>query len=436
MKIIKYISFGLSISVIAFNVNCQDINLQYADGSVSMPLNTSSNMTIDSVSGDVNIATTDTAEGIGLGLGLEPTGDSPGISFNVTPNGTTSATIAATISNEAVYCAKSGLWSGSAIVSSPPNNFVTSVSQNVTSNGTNYTLTCMNSFGVNVQNATVSNITTVVNPVVTISASSTTVDSGGSSTVSWAVSNNPDSCTFTGDWPGTINFTKDGPYSFLVENITTAKSYSVLCDNSAAGNSGTQTATISVAGQSSSVWPSCSGQGAYVLNGAEDRTVVSRLAQTAQEYNGYYSNLQLNDTDVEWPGNTAETVSISLERNKYMAAKFTVDSQQEFKHVFQFGIPGNIEGASPDKLTATISECPGDFNVHLNQPKCKVHGGSFRWATTGSGANFNFYCELEKGKTYYFNLIHSDNNENNNYQTTDCPHTYCGTLGAQYESTL
>ena len=184
------------------------------------------------------------------------------------------------------------------------------------------------------------------------------------------------------------------------------------------------------------VWPSCSGNAAYVLNGAEDRTVVARFGVPTLFYNGLYRNLQLSPANIEWPGTTSETVSLTLERNKYLAAKFTLDSVQEYKHVFQFGIPGNIEGPSPNRLTATISDCPGDFNEHLNQTRCKVTGGSFRWATEDSGANFNFYCKLEKGKTYYFNLIHSDNSEGNNYSTSDCPFFECGTLGAQYKSSL
>ncbi len=83
----------------------------------------------------------------------------------------------------------------------------------------------------------------------------------------------------------------------------------------------------------------------------------------------------------------------------------------------------------------TISECPGDFNDHLNQPACTVNDSNFttiRWTTkTNPVGPPGFFCELEKNTTYFMNIVHSDNSENNNYETSGCQDSSCGVLASQ-----
>jgi hypothetical protein len=82
--------------------------------------------------------------------------------------------------------------------------------------------------------------------------------------------------------------------------------------------------------------------------------------------------------------------------------------------------------------TITISECPGDFNVHLNQARCKSSGtatGPLYWSDM-SDANPQLYCKIERNKIYYLNIVHS--NDSPDYQSSGCvlyPNiNFCGIL--------
>ncbi|VAW34916.1 hypothetical protein MNBD_GAMMA01-2177 [hydrothermal vent metagenome] len=444
MKIIKKLIVILAITSIPSTVvYAQDLNLTYADGNISLPLSPANSMSIDPNSGDINIATTANAENIGTSLGLQPVGNAPDISFQVILNtAATSATINATITEDAVYCQKGGLWGTSLTASNPPNTFVTGVTGQGTSNSSNYTLTCGNSFGKITENATVSGIVAVNNPVVTITATPTSVTSGGSSTINWAVTNAPDSCTFTGDWPTNITFTSNGPFSFSENNITSNKTYSVLCDNSAPGNSGTQTATVVVQGQSA--WSSCAAPSEYVLNGAEDRTVIANALDTSQpfSYSGLFSELQGGaGTNSPWPGNFGESIQLTLNKNKYIAAQFTTNNIG-YNAALQVSGTSNNQGTQSQNWTYMISECPGAFDSPVNnQPACIMAANSLRWSTKSTptpGFPPGYFCRLDKNKTYYLNLIHSDNSEGNGYATSDCQSSssYCGILAQMLEVNL
>lgn len=422
------------LSIFSINVNAQNLNLNYADGSDNFPLQNNSSMTIDSSSGDINVSISDTAAQIGTKLGLQPTGNAPGISFVVTPNGTTSATIDATISNEAIYCNKTNLWTG-LVTSNPPVDYVTTISQNVTTNGTNYTLTCANSFGISTDSATVSTIVAVLNPVVTITASPITVNSGGSSTVTWSVINNPATCDFTGDWPGgggnnvvPANFPAS---SFVISNITTAKTLSVVCDNSALGNSGVKTVTINVSGGSSTAWASCPPPQQSILNNEEDRSIRANGTSVGGDYNGTF--IQFYGTTI--PSTTlmsqlmGSTFALSLTSNKYIAAQFNVGNET-LQAKFQYTVPGGTQGPAPSDFTAAISECPGDFNIHNNQSTCIKNGISGPlWWSSNPNSDPTKYCLLDKNKTYYLNMVHAVSGSNN-YATSTCGFSYCGILGA------
>ncbi|MCB0743388.1 MAG: hypothetical protein KDC67_05750 [Ignavibacteriae bacterium] len=411
----------------------QDLNLTYSDGNVSLPLNTNSSMTVDPISGNVNVTTSFSSEDIGNELGLQPTGIAPNINFNIDTNGTTSANVTATISNDAVYCNKSGLWSG-LVQSTPPTNYVTLVNQNnVTSNGT-YSLTCANSFGITSNSGNVTNIVSVNPPVVNVSANPTSVTSGGSSTITWSATNTPTNCTFSSDWPVSERNIppNSNPVVFVVNNITNSKTFTATCSNSAGSDN--DTATVSISG--GSAWPSCAGSAAAILGGNEDRTVLSpSVGQNSLPYDGLYEHFQGMDNSFPWPGNWGDNIHLSLTKNQYIAAKFTT-SNTNYEAKFQLTATNSIEGPGPQAKTMTISTCPGDFNEHLGQVRCKTNTSVLNWSTTSSPSIPGFFCELEKNTTYYINIVHSDNSEGDNYQTTDCTTTtttYCGILASQSE---
>lgn len=435
MKSCKYIAGVLLLDLIASNVQAQDLNLNYQDGSISVPLSTTNSMNINPVTGDVNVTTVYDSAEIGDLLGLQPTGVSPGISFNVATNGTSSAQITATITNDAVYCNRSGQWTGLS-TANPPTSYVTSVSDTVTANGSNYTVTCANTFGINSQSATVSNIVAVVAPIVSVSANPTSVNSGGSSDITWSVANGPESCTFSTDWPVSQRVTpaNSNPVTFPITDITTNKTLTASCTNSAGSDS--DTALISVIGTGGASWPSCSGIAAAILSENEDRSILSNGTAAPGTYDGKFEHLQGMSNSFPWPGQFGDSIHLSLTRNQYIAAQFTT-SNVGYDAKFVLAGAGNFEGPNPDGKTMSISNCPGDFNEHLNQSRCITTSNTLYWSTnTVPGGPQGFFCELEKNTTYYLNIVHSDNNENNNYATTDCGSSYCGILGQMSEVTF
>lgn len=410
------------------NVNSQELLLNYADGDTPLTLDqTNGNqMTINPTSGDITVFVTEDKAAIGTGLGLAPVGNAPDISFNVTLNGAaTQASINANITDDAVYCLKNGLWATSSLssltTSNPPSTFVTSVTGVGTSNSTNYSLTCANSFGKTTKNTTVSGITATVNPVVLISASNSSVNSGGSSTITWSVTNAPTSCTFSGannQWPSGI--THNGPFSFVVNNITSAQTYSILCDNAAAGNSGTISTTISIATSAACVNFPPPPSPIY-----EDTTIRATPSSggTGTSYNGQFSNLFDGSGVHPWPGTTGNRMKLTIDQDSYVAATFTTPNIGQTGQLSSIPIT-SVEGPAAFGQTWTISECPGDFNHHLGQVKCRSNG-ILRWSTQGTDPASR--CQLDPNTSYYLNLIHSTTVDTT-YSST-CFSSFCGFLG-------
>lgn len=408
----------------------QDINLSYSDGSVILPLDTNGSMTVNPITGDVNVVTSYSSAEIGDELGLQPTGIAPNINFTITENGTTSANISATISNDAVYCNKTGgLWSG-LIQSTPPANYVTSVTQNnVTTNGS-YGLTCANSFGITTDSGNVTNIVSVNPPVVNVTANPTTVTSGGSSTITWSATNTPTSCTFSNDWPVAERIipTNSNPLNFTVTSITTSKLYTATCSNTAGSDSDSASVTVTTGGQNPNPWPSCAGTGAYILNGAEDRTILANGSSNGGSYNGEYEEIFDTTDPVQFPGDVGITMYLSITKNQYVAAQFNSGTPGRYAR-YSLNPPGNEQGPLSDATTITISECPGDFNEHLGQSTCKSNGsatGSLYWSDMPD-ANPNLFCKIDRNKTYYLNIVHS-NDVSSNYQNSGCDSSYCGLI--------
>jgi trimeric autotransporter adhesin len=157
----------------------------------------------------------------------------PTVSLKVSPSTVTTGK-AATLSwssTNATTCVASQAWSGNEPMTGSQST------GNLTSNAT-YILTCTGSGGSAVQSTTVT-VTTPA-PTVTLTASSTTVASGGKSTLTWS-STNATSCVASGGWSGTIAPT--GTQSTTA--LSAATKYTATCTG--AGGSATQSVTVSVA---------------------------------------------------------------------------------------------------------------------------------------------------------------------------------------------
>lgn len=148
---------------------------------------------------------------------------------------------------------------------------------------------------------------------------------------------------------------------------------------------------------------------------------------------------------IGWPGSTWSSEMFNIKKENFLSLKFTVDDlEAHYKWDntwrLQLTAPGNHIWAHAI-ITMSISECPWDFSVHLNQNLCKWY--QLYWSTDAS-ANEPFanapnpdardgkFCILERWKTYYWNIVHSKSEEDN-YQTSSCISSSwsCGVLVTQ-----
>lgn len=257
-------------------------------------------------------------------------------------------------------------------------------------------------------------------PSLSLSANPTDVDSGNSTTVTWDVSN-ATSCTKSGDWLGNLTGSDvtDGVHNEVVGNLTSNSTFSMQCSNSF-GSSPLRSVQISINGN-----PACNTQ-TPILGGNDDKVIVPVPFSEPQEYDGTYNDWLRIDASTPWAGRYGNQIYFSLDRNKYIGAQFFTGSETLTGRT-NFTTPGNLSGPPPTATTIAISECPGDFSTHLNQQRCIAIGGAtplLRWSTDPN-ANANTYCKLDKNKTYYVNIVHS-NTASNNFSTTACSSSFCG----------
>lgn len=169
-----------------------------------------------------------------------------------------------------------------------------------------------------------------------------------------------------------------------------------------------------------------------ILFGNEDSSIIANGSSNASFYDGNFRSLQGNSVISPWPGYFGDVISLSLTRNEYISAYFN-SGNTNYSARIQLSFSTYTEGLPPKGVAIAISECPGDFNIHINQDNCLIVGGStssLRWATDPN-ADASKYCILESNKDYYLNIVHSDNSENNNFNTSDCQSSYCGIIAVQ-----
>ena len=329
------------------------------------------------------------------------------------------------LSNNATECIKSGDWSGTAAFT---NGIHGETISNIMVDST-YQLQCSNNFG---ESRLISVQVSVINsgqpPILTLSANPTTVNSGGSSTITWTLANDATTCTKSGDWTGvfTGSAVTNGSHSLLVENITSNSTFNLVCVNST-GSSPSRTATVLVNNGS----PNCANQ-PPILNGDEDFTIKlipgvpfgqPGSPSDPATYDGTYDDIAPGSG---WPGILGTASFFNLTSNKYIAMQFVTDNTNAIARLV-FTVPGNGQGPPSTATTVAISECPGDFTTHLNQSRCLRVGGAvpnLRWSQNPN-TNALTHCILEKNKTYYLNIVHS-NSIADGYSTTGCTSTNCG----------
>ncbi len=167
--------------------------------------------------------------------------NAPVVSLSVSPNsifvgGTAIVTWSAT--NTPTSCTASGDWTGAKAASGSAGTGALNTAKTYL-----YSLSCTNAGGTGFANNVALSVTVPPAPVVSLSANPISITTGGSSTLTWSATNNPTSCTASGDWTGA----KSASGTQNTGALTTVKtySYSLVCSN--AGGSNTANTTVNVA---------------------------------------------------------------------------------------------------------------------------------------------------------------------------------------------
>ncbi len=177
------------------------------------------------------------------GTGNACKGNPPTLTFGANPTsvyaGATS-TLTWTVTGTADSCWASGAWTGWKAYGVGPHTEVVTVGPSTAT----YSIECWNSGASSgIQNAVVT-VTAAPAPGLTLSASPTTINLGGTSTLSWVVSGSADSCIATGAWSGNKSPTA-GSYQLNVSPIINSI-YNLECSYKGS-SSGIKTATVNIA---------------------------------------------------------------------------------------------------------------------------------------------------------------------------------------------
>ena len=364
-------------------------------------LDSTTPLTIDPDTGDIVVRSDDG----NLVCVDDSQANAPTLSLSATPETFTSSSTNVTVSwtvNDADTCTATNAWGGAKTATDGSHNQqITNVTQTSI-----YELTCANSFGSVQKSAVVAKTGTVTNPtppVLSMSANPTSVLAGGQSTISWTLSNaaSDATCTASGAWSG-AKTSSNGTHNESVTVANPPATYTLTCQNPGA-NAVQRQVTISSQGSAECV----------------NQPPIALVEQTDP------NTFQDGTNNIPWGDATGVTVRYGLSKFKYSALDFTTPNSTLTKKVFfENGRPSD---GGPANYTVTISECPGDFAVHLNQDFCKVSGATptLRWTTD---PNVTFRCNLEPGKQYYLNIVHSLD-EASGYTNSVCPDaSECGVL--------
>ncbi len=145
------------------------------------------------------------------------------------------ATLTWSATNAPTSCIASGDWSGAKTASGSQSTGILSTVKTYS-----YTLACTNAGGTGSATASVAVSATPppppAKPTITLSANPSTINAGGSSTISWSATNAPTSCTASGDWSGTK--TASGSQSTGTLSTVKTYTYTLSCSNSGGTTTG------------------------------------------------------------------------------------------------------------------------------------------------------------------------------------------------------
>ncbi|QQS19421.1 hypothetical protein IPL85_04015 [Candidatus Saccharibacteria bacterium] len=192
--------------------------------------------------------------GVAVGIGGTTGKNAPSIELTAEPASVVQgqkSTLKWTVTNSPNTCTASDDWSGekSKTTGSEQTQTLSSVQNYL------FTLTCKTATGTAFKTVAVSvtapntsapgstSTATTGVPAVSIAAKPNLIFAGDSSTITWEATNNPSSCTASGDWSGT----KAGSGSMSTGTLITAKTYTytLLCKNTA-GSSQSISAKLTV----------------------------------------------------------------------------------------------------------------------------------------------------------------------------------------------
>ncbi|HET6925187.1 MAG TPA: hypothetical protein VFH39_05145 [Candidatus Saccharimonadales bacterium] len=183
--------------------------------------------------------------GIAVGTGGTSGTNSPVVKLTATPASVAvggSSVLKWSATNNPTSCSASGDWSGSR----PASGSASTGSLNRVDTYI-FTLTCKTKTGTGFSTVSVGSVARggtgniATRPSVKLAATPSSVYTNESATLSWAVTNNPTSCTASGDWSGARATTNS---TWTVGPLSTAKTYTytLTCQNG--GGSGYATATV------------------------------------------------------------------------------------------------------------------------------------------------------------------------------------------------
>lgn len=156
------------------------------------------------------------------------------------------STISWSSANSPTSCTASGDWSGT-----KAGNGSVSTGTLLTAGTYTYRLVCDNQAGTSAAATATVTVTLPPKPVVTINANPISIAVGGSSSLTWSVTNSPTSCTASGDWSGSK--ASSGTASTGALSTVKTYTYALTCVN--AGGSGSASTSVSVSSGAPSASP-------------------------------------------------------------------------------------------------------------------------------------------------------------------------------------
>ena len=232
VSLLSFMSFSVVVNNKAFQ--------QKHDPSLASPLPNVS------TAGSIPNKASQNGDNTAVGIGGSTSATSPVVALKATPGSVSvgqSSKLEWSVTNNPTSCVASEDWSGKKSPTGTESTPVLAKAQSYM-----YTLTCKNSEGTGYASVSVGAIeqggsgAVATRPAVTVAANPASVIVNDSTTLYWNVTNNPDSCTASGDWSGTKS--ASGQFSTSALASVRTYTYKLTCTNSA--GSGFATASVVV----------------------------------------------------------------------------------------------------------------------------------------------------------------------------------------------